>query len=852
MSIPELVQTAALLRHSASMDYWQASFGGEPAMVRRFRPPSLWPSLRRALATADFVRSMQIQKAVAGQSSRWQAVLSIEAPSMDEAWSVTADAPYGVHQLILLHVTPEPLEMLRLVGDIINALQDARTTAGRTHGCLSAEKLLLTSRTIRDAHVMVCEPSPLGTLEGTISSDLRSLGQIICELLTGRFWSPATPLDPSPEEFKKCGSNWRQWMAFTRDLLTLEHAADSLDQFAARVHLLKPRKSRAPLAYAAVVMLLLIGVAAFLYLQHEREMARLARFNGAWPVYVKNYNTWFRAFVKDQALLKSNPLLAPIAKQMQTHPVLNPNNILHEFTALLSRTKIQHDLSQSPRASRRFGVAVVLLMRSEHALAEINQQFVKAEAVWVKNGWAAPAAQLKSSLLAHLKPDTAMQPFLKLHAAAWTKKGNVDYIAVDTRPAAAAWMDDLLSAQRVETHYQALATSLSKLAGNPHRLVAAFPSYAVNYLKRCPSIGALGKSVMLLASEAHRAESDLNRYASRLQWIQIDARTKPTLVTAPNRYFPNWLDYCSIPKAQNPFLLNQAALTAMTHSIRVNIKRAQRLPKPPTVDYAGVLKNITAALATIAKPTVWIEKNRGNLVNTVTTAKRRLASLHSQIVAFIDSQINLKKWVAQFIGFDGSHRHYPVNAHVLEPFHIEAVNRLYQGQLKLIVLGAQDRRALPWGADSQTYQLLLASLRSRRWQVPEINTRVAALKASLEHLTHTQFGIPHIAPPPNIGRSNLTRLLAGTLIPAQMAAIEVACRLGHFDPHETFTPPARVITHWHEQVTAFQQLLTVTDALESRLETVARLNTSTAHGQSIATMYGQLKRNLWWANTPPC
>ncbi len=848
MSIPELVQTAALLRHSALMDYWQASFGGEPAMVRRFHPPSLWPPLRRVLATADFVRSMQLQKAIAGQSPRWQAVLSIEAASMDEAWSVAADAPCSVHQLILLHVTPEPLEMQRLVGDIIQALQDARTTAGRTHGCLSAEKILLTSRTIRDAHVMACEPSPSGTLDGTVSADLRALGQIICEILTGRFWSPATPLDPSHEEFKKCGSTWRQWMAFTRDLLTLEHTADSLDQFAARVPALKPRKSRAPLAYAAVVVLLLIGGAAFLYLRHEREMARLARFNGAWPVYVHNYNSWFRAFVKDGALLKSNPLFAPIARQMQTRPVLNPNNILHEFTALLSSAKIQHDLAQSPRASRRFGIAVVLLMRSEHALAKVRQQFSKAGAVWLKNGWNAPAAQLKSSLLARLKPDAAMQPFLKLHAAPWTKTGDVDYVAVNTRRDADAWMHDLLSAQRVEAHYQSLEKSLSVLAGNPHRLVATFPSYAVNYLKRCQSIGELGTSVMLLASEAHRAQDDLRRYASRLQWPQIKARAKPTLATLPNRYFPNWLNYCSIPRAQNAFLLNQTALTAMAQSIRVDINHAQRLPKPPTVDYAGALNRITAALATVAEPDDWIEKNRAQIIKTVATAKRSLASLHSQVVAFIDSQINLKKWVAQFIGYDGSHRHYPVNARALKPFRIEAVNQLFQSRLKYIVLGAQARRALPWGANGQTYQFLLGSLRSRRWEVPDINTRVAALKASLVHLTHTQFGIPHITPPPKIGQSILTRLLTGTLIPAQMAAIEVACRLGRFGSHEIFKPPSRVITRWHRQLAAFHQLLNVADTLESRLEAVARFNTSAAHGQSIAAMYGQLKKNLWWSN----
>lgn len=848
MSIPDLVKTAAPLRHSGMVDYWQATIDGEAIMVRRFCPTPLWGPMRRAQATADFIRTMRVQNAIARQTPRWQAVTSIEATSMDEAWSTATAAPCTAHRLILMQIMPEPAELFRLVRDILASLQDARTAAGRTHGQLSADRILLSSLSIGDADIMLCEPSPSGSLETTVQADLQALGRIICELLTGRFWSPSAPLNPSSDAFRRCGSNWRAWMAFTNDLLSLDHTAESLDHFAASLDSLRPRKSRAPMVYAALAVMLLIIVAAFLYLRHRQEMARLARFNGAWPVYVSNYNTWFSELVKNRALLNSNPLFKPVVKSLQSHPVLNPNNILHEFTALLSREKIQHDLAQSARASRQFGVAVVLLMQSEHALAKIHAQLVASQSAWMDNGWTAPARELKSDLLARLQPDAALKPFLKLLGTAWTKKSNIRHISARSSRAARIWMADLLAAQRVENHYQSLKASLSVLARNAHPLLAHFSNYAINYLKRCQSIQALGQAVMIMDAQSRQARDDLRRYATRLQWKQIDARPQPMATTPPEHYFPHWFSYCSIPRKDNPYLKHQAAIAAMIRSIRVNIGRATRLPKPPTVNYTALLKHITAPLTAAAASDAWIEKNKAHLTASVLAARRRLASLHSQIVAFIDSQINLKKWVAQFIGFNGPGQHYTVKAHALTPFPMTAVNSLYQKRIGLIIFGPKAQPTMPWAANNRTYQFLLQSLRTRRWQVPEINTRVAALKASLGHLMNSTFAISHIQPPPQISKSDLTRLLTGTLTPARMAAIEVACRLGHFAPHETFIVPRKVISDWQRRQKAFHQLINGVSTLEQQLQASSLLNAPIAQDRSPASLYTQLENNRWWAN----
>ncbi len=848
MSMPELIQTAAPLRCTGLIEYHRALFGGESSMIRRFRGPDFWHPLRRISATADFIKSMQLQHTLGQQSDRWQKVFTIEASSIDDAWSAAADAEHTVGQLILLQCCPDPQSLVRLVREILEALRDALVLTGRTHGNLSADRILLSSRNVTECQIILSEPLPRSGAEITIPADLQALGRIICELITGRFWSPTTPLEPESEDFKKCGSNWRQWMSFTRDLLELDHSRDSLDQFMARVDSLKPRKSRAPMAAAVTAMVLITALVGFVYLRHRQEMARLARFNGAWPVYVENYSTWFALFAKDRPLLESSPVFASIRQELAKRPVLNPDSILHEFTALLSRDKIQHDLASSAGASRRFGLAVVLLMRSEHALSQIYAQLASAQTQWRHNGWNLPAQQLKTRLLANLTPDTALIPFLKLHSAPWARSGNIRRLAAHSRREAQRQLRDLLAARRVEADYHTLQQSFSMLAKNPHHLVSDFPAYAAHYLKRCRSIHALGLSVMMMAHQARLAEQALTRYGSRLQWKLINARRRPTSTVSPDQYFPQWFDYCRISPDHNAYLTQQAALNARIASIRLNISRAQRLPRPPTVNYSDELHQITAPLTAISKPDFWIEKNKARLDSVVKSTAAHLNSLHSEIVAFIDSEINLKKWTAQFIGFDGSGRHYPVNPRALDPFSLSALNRLYLRRIQFIVLGPGASGVAAWKPDAATYRTLLASLRSRRWQVPQINTRVAALKASLRHLADDVFKINPAPRKSPVGGTKTDRLLAATLIPARMAAIEVACRLGKFGPHETLIPPKRVVDLWRRQQSAFNTLVNGLRVLENRMAAASLYDESSSTPSSPAVQYALLTKNLWWSN----
>ncbi|MGC8559323.1 MAG: hypothetical protein ACP5O1_01440 [Phycisphaerae bacterium] len=848
MSILELIQTGAPLRSSGLIEYYRASFGGESSMIRRFRCPDFWNPLRRVSATADFIQSMQLQQTLGRQSDRWQKVFAIEASSMDDAACAAADVELNLGHLILLQSTLDPENLVRLVREVLEALRDALAHTGRAHGNLSADRILLASRNLSECRIALCEPIPRASAEVTIPADLQALGRIICEILTGRFWSPTTPLELESADYKKCGSNYRQWMAFTRDLLQLDHNRDSLDQFLARVDALRPRKSRAPAAAAVIAVLLIAAAVGFVYLRHRQEMARLARFNGAWPVYVKNYSTWFGPFAKDRPLLESSPEFASIRKELAKRPVLNPDSILHEFTALLSMEKIQHDLASSAGASRRFGRAVILLMRSEHALAKIYTQLAAAQTQWQNNGWNLPARQLKTQLLANLTPDTALMPFLKLHSAPWAKSGDIRRFTAHSAHEAQLQLRNLLAARRVEADYHTLEQSFSVLAKTPHRLVSGFPAYATNYLKRCRSIHALGRSVMVLARQARLAERSIRKYASRLQWKLINARRASNTAVSPEQYFPNWFDYCSIRPNRNSYLAERAAIKARIASIQLNISRAQRLPRPPTVNYSDELHQITAPLAAISNPDFWIEKNKNRLDSVVQSTAAHLTSLHAEIVAFIDSEINLKKWTAQFIGYDGSGRHYPVNPLALDPFSLRALNQLYRRRIEFIILGPGASAAAPWKPDAKTYHTLLASLRSRRWQVPEINTRVAALKTSIRHLADDVFKlrpVPHKSPP---SRANDARLLAATLIPARMAAIEVACRLGTFGPHETFIPPKRVLDLWQKQQTAYDTLLDTIRRLDERLVAAPLYDESSSKPSSIALQYALLTKNLWWSN----
>ncbi len=849
MPIAELVQTGALLRRSSTGEYWQATFGGEPALIIRFSPFGQWDFSRRLYATINFVQSARLQNSLAQTSQRWQTVLAIEATSADEAWAAYGMAEYSCDRLILSEITPDPHAMVRLVTEILLALKDAQSTSGRTHGNLAAEKILLSSREIAQARIWLTEPAVgRATPQEMLAADLRALGRLICELAAGRRWTPTVPLDPSMPEFKKLGPQWRHWASLARNLLEDNHSPDAIEKLLPRVAQLKPRPSRAPYVYAAAAAILLVLIGGLLYVRHRQEMERLARFNGAWAAYAKNYHGWFRQFTAAPKALSTSPALLPVYHRLQHRPVLNPDNILHEFTALLSDQKIQHDLAASPTASRRFGVAVVLLMRTERILGKLYPALERDRLAWRKFGWESPSHDLQSTVLSHMPLDPSLVPFLKLHKLSWAVKPEMRHYAGGSPRRVKHFLRALLAAQNVEADWTDLRHLLANLNKNPHRLVSGYRSYAVAWLKRCQSVAALGDSVKQLYAAALEAQHAMAKYHSRIQWSILARRPLPQATTPPQKYFPVWFNYCSIPRAKNALLANQVVLRKQIQRIGINIQRAMRLPKPPTVNYSALLQTYQKQIAAISSPTVWIEKNNAGIQATVGSVNIHLQTLNRAIVSYINSQINLKKWVSQLIGFNGGKHRYRVDPKNLRPFGIAAVNKVYLARIQQLVLGPSAPAKITFGPNMKSYGTILASLRARRWQVPQIDSQIHALHAALDQMVHTEFAIATVAPSHRIPPAEAARLLAATVVPARLAAIEVACRFLRFGRNEQIQMPQRIKALWMRQQMAYKQLVSDLGAVRYGLTHCELLGAAGPPPRTPAALYARLTRNLWWRN----
>ena len=817
-----------------------------------FEPPAeLLSPVRLHAAQSGFIARFDLQRTVAEGSPRWAKVFDLEPLEPAGAFCVMERLDWPLVRLIRLRVTPSPADLYRLVTEVLEALRDAQNLVGRTHGNLRAENIFSSGGVLAEARIVLVAPrASVFNSTKAASDDLNQLGRIICELVASRRWTPTTPLDPGMAEFRQLGAIGRRWTEFCRFLLNTDIPADQRTLFSALTMAakLKPRKSRAPMGIGIAAALMLIAAVVAGYIHHRRTLEEMSRFNGAYSAYNTAWHDWFKAFTQNKTLLASVPDFSPVSTALKGGIVLSPNNILHEFTGLLSPAQIQKDLAGHPHEAQRLGQAVVLLMRTQRILGHIHRNLIHQQKQWISRGWQRAAADLYAQGAAPIVPDQSMVPFLRLHSATWALHPDLRKLQfAQGGVSATQWFKQIAAAGQVSGIWSRLSPVLKSFAADPHRSVASFDPYARRYLASASTPDILLMRQRQLLQVARRQATALAQYGDSIRWDLVAALPPRSMQLPPDRYFPDLAGYRTLAGKDNGYLRLKSRFAADAALVRSGIAHAMRLPKRPTVNYLAGLRAAEKNFNGLSDRNLWLWKNRAVLDKQAQLAIQQVQNLHQTVTAFINSQINVRKWVAQLLGLHLASQNYPVNPNALVISAIPAVNTVYLAKVRRILFAPAPPPAMALEANVQSYNLLVNSLRPRRWRIPILTSRIAAVRDALKRLLRQDF-------PAGLSDSNgpLSRpwnqhVLRAAVLPARASAVGQAMLTLHWNDLEPQIKNS-VVQSWISRHNAFESLVINFNRIQDALNQCRLLNASLHGGGSIAQLYAQARANVWWTD----
>ena len=815
------------------------------------QPDNLWNATRQHAAQSRFIARYDFQKLVAQQSPLWAKVFEVQAGENNSAYCVLERFDWPISRLIRLHVKPTPADLYHLAIAVLTALLDAQTLTSRTHGNLRAENIYAASGSPALSRIALSNPaSSVFNADAVASDDLVQLGRIICELVTARRWTPTTPLDPATAEFKSLGPEGKAWSAFCGFLLNKDLPEDQRNVAAAleRANKLTPRKSRKPLVLSLAATIILLVIAALGYLRHARTLAEMSRFNGAYAPYSAAYTQWFKAFTTDRKALSKVPEFAPVSTALSHGIILNPDDILHEFTGLLSNQKIQKDLAAHPHEAQKLGHAIVLLMRTERILGNLYPLLQQQQGRWQKRGWHLAAQSLDRQVLAAMPQDQSLVPFLKLYKTSWARNPNLRRFAkLSAGFTAGQWITQLSAARRLGVIRPQLDTLLAQFSKVNEPLVSTFPAYARVYLAASSDSANLENRAVSLLAVAQKQSKALAAYGKQIRWDLVAQLPPRSMTLAPNKYFPDLAGYRKLPGPENAYLVSHVQFNIEARKVQQRIGHALRLPKPPTVDYQGELKALRAQLQAVSNHNLWIWKNRLRIEHTVLIAQNNLTKLNQAVTAFIDSQINIKKWAAEFLGFQPPGQHYRINPRVLRISQYPAVNAAYLKKITAVIFAPAPAPTLAIGANQQSYDLLTTALRRRRWQVPDISKHIQTIRANIRSLLAADFPRDLPDAQAQFGRPWNKLAISTALEPARANLITKAFAM------VSWSGLAPIISHqpvaaWAQQRLTFQRLLADFNRIDTALAQCRLPQDTLSPGISISTLYAAVRKNPWWRN----
>jgi formylglycine-generating enzyme required for sulfatase activity len=821
-------------------------------VILEFNPEAdLWNPARQRAAQSTFIARYDYQKLIAQQSTLWVRVFDFRAGDNANAYCVLERLDWPISRLIRLHVKPTGADLYHLTIAVLTALTNARKLTSRTHGNLRAENIFASGGSLASSRIALSNPASSVFDAGAVESDdLAQLGRVICELVSARRWTPSTPLDPAMAEFKSLGSAGRAWSEFCSFLLNKDLPPEQRNIPSAldRAGKLKPRKSRKPMYLSLAAVMMALVLAAIGYIRHVRTLAEMSRFNGAYAPYSAAYTQWFKAFEHDRGVLSKVPEFAPIHTALSHGIILNPDNILHEFTGLLSNQQIQKVLAAHPHESAKLGQAVVLLMRTERILGNLYPILQQQERRWQKRGWKSAALRLKHQVLAAMPKDQSLVPFLKLYKASWAAHPNLRRFASRSGISSAAqWLKQLMAARRVAVIRPKLTKLLAQFSKTDKPIIRTFPAYARHYLAESLDAVNLESRMASLLSVAQKQSQVLAAYGKQIRWdlvAQLPPRS-PTL--APEKYFPDLAGYRKLTAPENAYILYSARFNSEARKAQLRIAHALRLPKPPTVNYLAELRALRKQFNAVNNHNLWIWKNRLHIEHTVLGALHKLNTLNQTVVAFIDSQINVGKWTAKLLGFQPAGHHYRINPRILRISPYPAVNIAYLTKVTATIFAPAPAPISIIGSNQKSYDLITTALRRRRWQVPDISKRLQTISDNVRSILATKFSTDLPDSLTQSGSPWIKAAITDALEPAQAAIIQKAFAKVSWSGTVPIISD-KTLAVWVRQRRTFRELLSDFNRINTALRQCRLPQHTLSPGVSISTLYATARKNPWWNN----
>jgi hypothetical protein len=241
--------------------------------------------LRIREAPADALRAAaDLQKKLAdAKAPGWAPVHHIAATRAGGAYYVTNSYPWSAQLLFEQKDRITSLNLLKLADEITAAIAAVNAQYGRGHGNIKLSNVLLTSRDLQVASVMLCDPAPAAADDDAVA-DRRDLGRVIFELVSGQpfkdyFWPVRTN-----EKWEALGPDGEKWLDWCNRLLAPadNSTACSIEHFRKELETIRPdptfgqRMAALPWKrISAVAAVLLVALAAALVGRHMYLLKKL-------------------------------------------------------------------------------------------------------------------------------------------------------------------------------------------------------------------------------------------------------------------------------------------------------------------------------------------------------------------------------------------------------------------------------------------------------------------------------------------------------------------------------------------------------------------------------------------------
>ncbi|HUO10725.1 MAG TPA: hypothetical protein VM008_20660 [Phycisphaerae bacterium] len=295
--------------------------------IKVLQPPvGIWSEEQLRYEIDGFLLRYKTQRLIAKTSKNWAPVHEVSAiragtegssegiggeaasRAEDSAGTYVACGAYvlldryerSVQSLIDGRVNLDNADLRNIFTGVFRGLLDCRNSAKRAHGDIKPANILLRdSVNLSTAAVHLCDPAPDALLNvNSDKKDLADIGRILYELVNLRPYQQGTI--GRSKEWDRLGPNGEDWRKLCTALLDAQAPAEErdLEKLLPRIDTwrAKPKKSKAPMIAAAVVLFLIAGgITTFLLLRPPKPKWDEAK----WDQLCLESHAWFQDFYID-------------------------------------------------------------------------------------------------------------------------------------------------------------------------------------------------------------------------------------------------------------------------------------------------------------------------------------------------------------------------------------------------------------------------------------------------------------------------------------------------------------------------------------------------------------------------